>query len=102
MIEFTTTQCRHFAKLSKHVLEYQTVEGLKEDDQFTYERFRIASDIMRYSLSGLTHMEHTFTSGIIDDDMAIVTGLQYRLEEEGFDTKITKENTLLISWDDLE
>lgn len=102
MIEFTTTQCRHFAKLSKHVLKYQTVEGLKEDDQFTYERFRIAADIMRYSLSGLTNMEHTFTNGIIDDDMAIVTGLQYRLEEEGFNAKISKENTLLISWDDLE
>lgn len=101
MMEFTPEQCRYFAKLGKHVLEHRTVEGLKEDDQFTYERYRIASDIMRYSMSGLTRMEHNFTIGIVDnEDMSIVTGLQYVLEEEGFDAKLIKGHRLLISWDD--
>lgn len=100
MMEFTPEQCRYFAKLGKHVQKHHTVEGLKEDDQFTYERYRIASSIMLYSMSGLTRMEYDFTNGIIDEDMAIVSGLQYVLEEEGFDAKLIKGHRLLISWDD--
>lgn len=101
MIDLTPSACRYMAKLSNHVRERNSVEGLSEEQIFTHERGKISSQILRYSEAGMTMTEYFFTNDVPphDGEHSILSGLQYRFEDEGFDVKIGRHNnTLVISW----